>query len=327
MTRIFFWTADTSGCAYYRCELPARALAARGHTTAANTIMPDQWLSTAEVIVGQRVCNPGSSLRWQQLAKEGRARLVYELDDDLLDVDPTNGPAWPFFSQPEIQSNIKRNIQVADLVTVSTEPLAERARQLHPNVVVLPNCVPAALLDVVRQRAQRFTVGWSGGMSHTLDLAEITGELRKFLRRNPNVGLHLMGGPSDGFVAAMPAEQRRVTRWIASVEAFHAAVDFDVSLAPLRPSPFNSCKSALRCLEAAALGVPVVASDYGPYAAFVRHCETGLLARRPHEWGQHLRTLRDDTDLRAELGTKARALAEQFTIERNIELWERALTT
>jgi glycosyltransferase involved in cell wall biosynthesis len=325
--RIFFWSADSSGCAYYRCELPAGELARRGHTTAVNTVMPEEWLHTADVIVGQRVCNPGSTIRWQQLAREGRARLVYEVDDDLLDVDPSNGPAWPFFSRPEIRANLCRNIEVADLVTVSTQPLAEVMRKRHRNVVVLPNCVPASLLEAPTPAVPRtpVTVGWSGGMSHTLDLAEIKSELRKFLCRARNVELHLMGGPSDEFCKAMPGERLRVTRWIKSVAAFHAAIDFQISLAPLRPSPFNHSKSALRCLEAAALGIPVVASDYGPYAAFVRDGETGLLARRPHEWGKHLRALVADGAMRAEMGGKARALAAEHTIERNVELWEAAL--
>jgi hypothetical protein len=101
--------------------------------------MPDEWLHTADVIVGQRVCQPGATVRWQQMAREGRCALVYEIDDDLLDVDPSNGPAWSFFSRPEIRANVIRNIVLADLVTVSTEPLADVVSQWNRNVVVLPD--------------------------------------------------------------------------------------------------------------------------------------------------------------------------------------------
>jgi hypothetical protein len=88
------------------------------------------------------VCQPGATVRWQHLAREGRAKLVLEIDDDLLDVDPSNGPAWSFFSRPEIRANVIRNIEVADLVTVSTEPLAEVMSKWNRNVTVLPNYVP-----------------------------------------------------------------------------------------------------------------------------------------------------------------------------------------
>jgi hypothetical protein len=82
--------------------------------------------------LGQRVCQPGATIRWQQLVREGRCALVYEVDDDLLDVDPSNGPAWKVFGAPEIRANVIRNIEVAYLVTVSTEPLAGGDQQVEP---------------------------------------------------------------------------------------------------------------------------------------------------------------------------------------------------
>jgi hypothetical protein len=39
----------------------------------------------------------------------------------LLDVEPSNGPAWALVLRPEIRANVCRNIEVADLVTVSTD--------------------------------------------------------------------------------------------------------------------------------------------------------------------------------------------------------------
>ncbi len=323
--KVFFWSADSSGCAYYRCELPAAELARRGHETHVCDRMPEDWMDTADVIVGQRVCQPGPTVRWQQLARDGRCGLVYEVDDDLLDIDPSNGPAWSFFSRPEIRANVIRNIEVADLVTVSTEPLAEVMRRWNRNVTVLPNCVPASLLDAPPAPGWKgLTLGWSGGMSHKLDLAEARDPVRQFLRRYPDAGLHIMGHVDPDFCKAMPTERLHITKWVDSVPDFHELIDFDVALAPLRPSPFNRSKSAIRCLEAAALGIPVIASDFGPYAGFVAHGVTGLLVSRPHEWGMHLRTLLNPTT-RREIGRKARALAAQHTIEGSIELWEKAL--
>lgn len=326
MTRIFFWSADSSGCAYYRCHLPADQLDERGHDTLVHNIMPAEWLRTADIIVGQRVCQPGVTVRWQQLAKEGRVKLVYEIDDDLLDIDPSNGPAWGFFGKPEIRANVTRNIEVADLVTVSTAPLAEVMSKINPNVVVLPNCIPASLLDAPPAEGRKgVVIGWSGGASHTLDIAELGREVSRFAQRRPDVSLHLMGDALAAQQLTKSIKDRtKFTPWIESVPEFHAAIDFDITLAPLRPSTFNRSKSAIRCLESAALGIPVVASDFGPYAEFVQDGVTGLLVNRPHMWGTHLRTLLDPW-VRKEMGTNARKLAEQHTIEGNIELWEKAL--
>jgi glycosyltransferase involved in cell wall biosynthesis len=211
-------------------------------------------------------------------------------------------------------------------VTVSTEPLAEVMRKRNRNVVVLPNCVPASLLDAPHAEGRKgLTLGWSGGASHALDLAELGSNLPRFMRRHPEVGLHIMGDAGAAASLSKGADGRaRFTPWVGSVPEFHQMIDFDVSLAPLRPSVFNMSKSPLRCLEAAALGIPVVASDYGPYAAFVRDGETGLLARWPHQWMRHLRDLLDPA-VRDELGGNARKLAGEHTIESNIHLWEEAL--
>lgn len=327
MARIFFWSADSSGCAYYRCELPGSTLADRGHDVLAATVMPEEWLHSADVIIGQRVCKPGPSSRWQRLAKAGRTKLVLEIDDDLFNVDSSNGQAWGFYSQSGVLDNLRANIAVADLVTVTTEPLAEVLRQYNPNVAVLPNCIPASLLAVLPPPVPEHagvTIGWSGGASHALDLAELGSNLPRFMRRHPEASLHCMGDAKAATQLAKGVNDRsRFTPWVESVPEFHAAIDFDITLAPLRASVFNRSKSAIRCLEAAALGIPVVASDFGPYADFVRDGETGLLAHWPHQWMRHLRTLLDPV-VRQELGTKARALAAEHTIEGNIELWERA---
>lgn len=106
--------------------------------------------------------------------------------------------------------------------------------------------------------------------------------MARFLKRDTDAGLHVIDEADLDFCRAMPRERFRTTRWIESVPGFHAAIDFDVSLAPPRPSVFDYSKSAIRCLEAAELGIPVVASDYGPYARFVPNGETGLLVRRKH---------------------------------------------
>jgi glycosyltransferase involved in cell wall biosynthesis len=324
MTRIFFWSADSSGCAYYRCEMPAAALAERGYDTLVASVMPDEWLDSA-VIVGQRVSQPGPTSRWQQLAREGQVKLVYEIDDDLLDVDPSNGPAWNFFSRPDIRSNIKRNIQVADVVTVTNNALAERVERLNPTVRVVPNHVPAWLLGLsTPPPGQPLTIGWAGGASHQMDWAEAVSEVARFVTRDRGTEMHLIGWRSPDLWKRLPADRRRFTEWLDLVPALYKAIDFDIGLAPLRPHVFNQAKSYIKALELAALGIPCIASDVGPYSEFVRHGETGFLVCRPHEWSKCLKELLDPV-VRAEMGAKARSLASEHTIENNIRLWEAAL--
>jgi glycosyltransferase involved in cell wall biosynthesis len=106
---------------------------------------------------------------------------------------------------------------------------------------------------------------------------------------------------------------------------YYRSIDFHIGLAPLRAHTFNRSKSPIKAIELAALGIPSICSNFGPYSEVVRHGETGFLARQPHEWATYLRELLDP-EVRRVMGEKARAIAAEHTIERNIELWEKALT-
>lgn len=236
--RVFGWAADASACGYYRLALPLDALAARGHRTLVSTVLPPGWLD-ADIIVGQRVCMPEPSQTWQRLARDGHL-LVYEIDDNLFDLHPTN-PGRRLFGDPAVQQRVRDNAAVASLVTVTTEALAQVMREINPNVVVLPNRIPGWLLAHNRPRRSRTTVGWAGSATHHADMAEIAAPLRQFLARHPEADLHLMGTDYSATMG-LPVERIRFTPWAISVDAYLRMVDFAIGLAPLRPHIFNRSK-------------------------------------------------------------------------------------
>ncbi|WP_354643840.1 glycosyltransferase family 4 protein [Kitasatospora camelliae] len=278
-------------------------------------------------LIGQRVCNEGPSAVWQELSRRpDRPRLVFEVDDDLWNIDGSSPVAHAFFTQPDVLARLEANIRVADAVTVTMEPLAEQVRRFNPNVHVVPNYLPAWLLQHERPRRDdgAVTIGWGGSATHHMDVQEIGAQLRQVMARNPHTELHLIGADYRKEFGAR--ERVRHTGWTATPADYWRAIDFDVMLAPLRAHVFNASKSALRCLEAAMLGIPVIASDYGPYAAFVRHGETGFRVRRDHEWGRYLRDLVNDQAMREEMGAAARRQAADWTIEGNVDAWAEVIT-
>ncbi len=287
--------------------------------------MPSAY-NTWDVMVGQRVSNEGASIRWQQLARQGRHHLVFELDDDLFNVDASNEAAHRFFSQLAVRERMQANMAVADCVTVSTEPLAEQMRAFNANVVVCPNYIPAWLLEHTPPQRQDgvITIGWGGSATHSMDFGEAGPQLRRFLERNPNTEFHAIGTDYTSWMR-LPKDRCRFTPWIPGVESFFRAIDFHIAIAPLRPHVFNQSKSWIKALEAAALGIPIVASDLLPYRDFVEHGKTGFLVKRDHEWGRYLRDLVNDEAMRLEMGRAARDKAAAYTIEGNYTVWEKVL--
>ncbi|MET8826116.1 glycosyltransferase [Streptomyces sp. NPDC004610] len=321
---VFAWAADNAGCGYYRAQLPMQGLAARGYATHHGTRLPQPVRHNRDVtVIGQRVCDPNPSILWQQLAAEGR-KLIYEVDDDLFNIDHRSPKAHQYYGRPDIRDNIIRNIQVAAAVTVTTEPLANIVRQWNPNVHIIPNAIPDWLVDhTPRQRTDgTITIGWGGSATHNMDWGHADQQIRRFLQRHPQTELHCIG---NDYGALLRAPRRRFTRWQRSVEDYYRTIDYHIGVTPLLPHVFNQSKSAIKALECAALSIPVVASAVRPYEDFVQHGVTGYLVRRDHEWAQRLRTLATEPETRAEMGAAAHEHARRFTISALAPFWEKAV--
>lgn len=307
---------DGHACGYYRIRLPMDALSAHGHDITTSWGWDDT-ANGAPIIVGQRVSKTNALPIWRRLRPNHR--LVYETDDDVWTIDPTNFSAVLTHDQATLDA-AEQAIGAAHLVTVSTEPLAEVVRRYHDNVVVLPNHIDGRMLDLERPRRDRVTVGWAGGDSHLRDLMMVAPHLRRLVDRNPTVDLHTIGTDYRR-VCNLPG---RYTDWSADLWDYYRSIDFDIGLAPLVESTFNRSKSAIKAMEYAALGIPVIASDLEPYRPFVLDGVTGYLVRSEHEWMKRLRELVNDEAMREEMGRKAKEHAAAFTIQRGWKLWQSA---
>ena len=331
--RVFGWAADESGCGAYRMLTPLRLLADHGHDTAWTTqrfgrpnVEFPPFLRAADIVVGQRIGLPRFVPVWRALREWG-ARLVYELDDDLFHVDVNSAAAHDLYMRPEVQKALRAAVRAADLVTVSTEPLAAVVAaecDVDPaRVVVLPNLVDPAMFDVTppARPTKRPVVGWAGGHSHEADLRDVAGDLRRFLDRN-DAELHLVGADYRRLIRR---DRLRHTPWAPRVADYWARVDFDVAICPLRHSIFNMSKSGCKALEMMALGIPVVASDEAPYREVIVDGVTGFLVRSGHEWVARLRDLVGDADLRTRMGAAARThVAEHWSMRSGWQQWENA---
>lgn len=321
--KAFGWAADREGCGYYRLAAPYQALRERFDdmdTLVDTTILLDD-VRDCDVIVGQRLTKWSSSIWWQGSIVDGRC-LVYELDDDLWNLHPTN-PGYRVWEEPSIKAALTKNAEVATAVTVSTEHLAEVVGRLRPNgtddVYVLPNYIDEALLAHERPRRDKLTVGWSGSATHIIDFDRVVAPLTRYFRKYPGTDMHFMSDLNYG--PMIKKRDARHSGWTSGVDAFHRTIDFDIGIAPLAGHEFNLSKSHIRALEYAALGIPIVASDVGPYRDFVQHGVTGFLCRTDDDWWKALRLLTEDDAAREQMGRAARAQAAEHTIQGNAWRW------
>jgi glycosyltransferase involved in cell wall biosynthesis len=312
--------ADGSG--YYRYYLPFRYLA-RGTDhrillpSPGTKFIPDlEQIKEIDLLSGQRFVGPDGLTLWE--GWKGQTCLVYETDDDVLHPDNASGLAH--WHDEHIRETFRQAVGMSELVTVSTEPLGEQMRKLNPNVVVVPNHIDGDLLYRERPRRDRVTVGWAGGMSHLLDWMGAADAVRDVLDSHPDVDVHFVG------IDYSPLLRRecRYTPWRSDTWEYFKAVDFDIGLAPLADTVFNTSKSHIKALEYMAQGIPVIASDRPAYREMVVDGVTGYLVRSEDEWRTRLTELINDEGMRAEMGAKGRQIAANWTIQAGWKLWRDA---
>lgn len=246
-------------------------------------------------------------------AQRSGTRIVHDLDDMLWEI-PADNPNKVFLTDSRIES-LFRQLNKADQVTVSTEPLAEELLREGIRSVVLPNCVAPerwTQLRPVRRAGKRPRVGWAGQRSvHYADL--------ELLR-------HVMDDLGDEvewvFLGDTPVFARESGRQVESFSmvpiqqypAQLAALNLDLALAPLSLNRFNEAKSDIRLLHYGALGYPVVATDIAPH----REAPVKRVANHVGAWVTAIRERIYDLDAAEREGE---ALRKWVFEKRSIEVW------
>lgn len=308
------------GSSYYRIWLPAKHLTANSHhivgvARPGSQMVTPQEASELDVLVFQRPAGREGARMLEQLV--GRTRLVYEVDDDMLNATSSG---LPHLVNERARESIKRCLRLCDMVTTTNEYLAETIRPYNDNIVILPNHVKAGLLDMARPQRDRLTIGWAGGTSHLGDMVTVAEPLRQVLDDHPDVDMHFMGFDFSPLVR----HECRWSVWEPDVGDYYKGIDFDIAIAPSEDTLFNRSKTWIRALEMAALGIPIVAQNRLPYSDFVVDGKTGYLVDSDADWVSALDALINDADMRAEMGAAARAQAADWTIEEGWRLWEAA---
>lgn len=333
-----------TGCAWYRMYTPLRAVdelcddievtwRSGGHP-AMNDAPPWVQVEDAEehdLIVSQRACAYEGLGLWRRWGSAPWRRTVYENDDDVFSITEENTAAYDTYREgSDIREATLRYCRTANLVTTTSPHLGDRFREMLGHrvpVEVLPNYIPAWVLDIARDTPdRRLRVGWMGGSSHAIDITMAAGGVRRFMKRYPGWDLFVNGVDyRDKF--SVPADRAFHVPWIHVTDhpqVYYRAIDFDIGICPLKSTQFSRSKSWVKALEYFSRGIPVVASDVEPYRRFIDHGVNGFLVKQDHEWLKYLSVLAGDEDLRLKMGEAAKAKARENTIELHYREWVNA---
>ena len=139
---------------------------------------------------------------------------------------------------------------------------------------------------------------------------------------HPNVYLHFIGWIGFDNMGLDKYKDRIIVESWAPIHQLPATMgDFDINLCPLIDNKFNRSKSNLKYLQGSALGIPTICSPT-VYEECVEDGVDGFIAKDPASWLACLKELVENTDLRKDMGTKARRkVADQYDIRNNYLKW------
>ncbi|MDH4390390.1 MAG: hypothetical protein QE285_03070 [Aquabacterium sp.] len=265
-----------------------------------------QLATVAQIVIARYLPAPWHAALVE--ARRGGARLVYFMDDDLMDARAVAELPRPYRDRVR-RDALGQRWAIEALCSefwVSTPYLADKYAAWQPRV--LQPRPPRASL----QARAPVWVCYHGTASHGAELDWLLPLLQQ-VQRSPAVQtrFEVFG---DHAVYKRFRELPHVNvlhpmRWPNYLD-YTAGVQRQIGLAPLLPSRFNAGRGPTKFFDFARMGAVGLYSDVAPYRGYVRHGVDGLLLPDdPAAWLQAILKLAADTQARSRMALAARARA------------------
>ncbi|ACK84797.1 glycosyltransferase [Methylorubrum extorquens] len=319
-----FGNGSPTPCGYIRTLLPYADLAETG-AVRVDVVGPEDipYVKGAALLTQRHVTpDPEQALRILDACSERDLPIVYDLDDDLVDVPDDHIYADYLLPRREV---VQRFIGAADLVTVSTQPLAEKPGLMAGRCIVIPNALddrtwsPVAIdtRSPLSGEGEAVRLLYFGTVTHDDEYRMILPALLSLKEAYDDaIEIDLVGVTTDtlpiGLNRLVPPNSSypAVAQWLSS------QARWEIGLAPLRENSFNDVKSNIKLLDYAALRLAIVASNVPPYRGHFADAGGALLVDNSVDaWFDALTTLIASSAIRNRMADAAyETLSSEFTL-------------
>lgn len=351
--RIMSAPTDQGGCGWYRVRQPFEMIR---RLTPHDTYIIDKDDDMVEVLKAIKnthvmVMRPGAEPFMGEVAQHKdfkHLKWVLDIDDNVELISPYNKHYDEYGVNEFYDRNMKKwlwkdgvanfdikanqlrvdrhltGLRGADMVTVSTESLAEYARNYNDNVVVLPNMINEERWwkpNFKKHKGVR--VGWAGGISHYEDWFSIKEPLNQLMREH-QFTLVMVGTNFEGIIDKDNRHLLELHDWVPFKGHSYRMMmmDLDFAIIPLADLPFNRYKSSIKWYEFSAMAVPCVVANLTPYS---EDFEDGVTARGYTTAGDFKKAVYDllqSVHQRSYIGENAQKWVKKHRIaQKNAQLW------
>lgn len=214
-------------------------------------------------------------LTLMQMAYNCGVPVWVDFDDWLFDVPGWN-PNAPAYNNSTTQNFVAQCLATADVVTCSTEALADQFRKVNSRIVILQNAYRSDLFPYREKEIQKrnHTAYWRGSNTHEGDVLSVRDGFKdlplpiQFLGRSS--WLLLSGMHPSSYQTVADQDFLVFNRYIYDLKP-------KLMVFPLVDCLFNRCKSNIAYIEAMHAGALVVAPDLPEW----KH--PGIFTYQPHD--------------------------------------------
>ncbi|RYZ28327.1 MAG: glycosyltransferase [Chitinophagaceae bacterium] len=237
----------------------------------------------------------GTAFFEKQMAK--KVPLIFDFDDSIwLQKVSEGNKKLGFLKNANKTAEL---VKAAQMVWAGNEYLAQYARNLNNQVVVIPTTID---LDVYQREPSvkdgRICIGWSGSFS-TIEHFQtaIPALLRIKNKYRDKVHFSIVG---DGRYYCKELDTQGKP-WQASTEIKDLS-QMDIGIMPLPDDEWANGKCGLKGLQYMSLGIPTLMSPVGVNSEIVQNGVNGYLPVTEDDWVNYLSLLIEDEALRKRIG-------------------------
>ena len=280
--RIIAFVNNNSGPAYHRIIMPLM-LMRDVDVFITNNLLEEHFEKGCDLFMYNRILPDHALPSIAKLKEKHGFKTCVDIDDHW-ELDEHH-ILYDLYKQVDFAKAQIAQIIAADFVTTTHDRLAWEILQHYSNVHIIPNAIPKqGQFDIERIASHLTRLFWQGSITHRQDIELLYGPLRAIGPLAPKVKM-VMGGfmpeePEwDIMARTYTADLKHQYKLIPGepvVSYYQAYQHADICLVPLLNTRFNRMKSNLKVLEAANLGLPVIASMVHPYMDMpIQYCKSG----------------------------------------------------
>lgn len=218
-------------------------------------------LMAADIVLAHRPFQP-VHFAWMEAARKMGKRIWLDIDDDLFNVQGSN-PVTHTYNNPVVQETTRKCLQLADIVSVTTQHLADTYKPYAKKLVIVPNAWDKRLQTEFPKFSIKNNIFWRGSDSHQEDiLTHIEGFRKAGKELQQTWKWNFIGWNAWTLKDVLPNHTFHGGLPFYDFYRHYGQLSPDIVVVPLKDDTFNRCKSNIAWLESTLAGAAVVAPDW-----------------------------------------------------------------